>query len=51
MIKEVLDEVSSDRAYDHILAVTQKVPQRLAGSPELHWMAHYVRDALEVLIS
>jgi Peptidase family M28/PA domain len=47
MIKEILDEVSADRAHEHIVNISKKVPQRLAGSPELKWMAHYTRDAME----
>ncbi|MBI4528271.1 MAG: M28 family peptidase [Deltaproteobacteria bacterium] len=49
MIKEILDEISADRAHEHIVNITKKVPQRLAGSPELKWMAHYVRDAMEAV--
>ncbi len=49
MIKEILDEVSADQAHEHIVNITRKVPQRLAGSPELRWMAYYVRDAMEAV--
>ncbi len=49
MIKEILNEVSADRAHEHIVNITRNVPQRLAGSPELKWMAHYVRDAMEAV--
>src|SRR3972149_3129028 len=49
MIREILDEVSADRAHEHIVNITRKDTQRLAGSPELRWMAHYVRDAMEAV--
>jgi hypothetical protein len=47
MIQGIMTEVSADRAYQHIVDVTRKAPERLAGSDELRWMAHYVRDAME----
>lgn len=49
MIQEIIREVSAHRAYEHIVNITQKVPERLAGSPELRWMAYYVRDAMEAV--
>lgn len=49
MIQEIINEVSADRSYDHIVNITKNVPERLAGSDELRWMAHYVRDAMEAV--
>lgn len=49
MIRDIMTEVSADRAYQHIVDITRRAPERLAGSNELRWMAHYVRDAMEAV--
>lgn len=47
MIRDVLSDLSADKAFEHIERITKNVPERLAGSPQLKWMAHYVKDAFE----
>ena len=47
MIQEIMNEVSADRAYQHIVNITKGAPERWAGSTELRWMADCVRDAME----